>query len=236
MCAPPDSRSRKAASRPVRRSGFAMASILPVRACGSSHAPTFNSLCNVCARRGMIRAMDLSHPATFARVYDEHGPAVYGAALRVLGNAAAAQDVAQDVYLRLWRRPQAFDARRGDLGAYLRLMARSRAVDLWRESQSRGRAADRLKVVVADDEPRGPDGPADALERNADRAAVREALRELPSSQREALVLAYWGGMTAEQIALREHIPLGTAKSRIRLGLAKLRGEIAATAAAPAAA
>src|SRR3954454_22923582 len=105
--------------------------------------------------------MDLRDPQQFSSVYDEHHRAVYAVAQRVLGDHALASDVVQDVFLRLWRRPQAFDARRGDLGTYLRLMARSRAVDLWRESQSRGRAADRLKVVVADDEPRGPDGPAD---------------------------------------------------------------------------
>jgi RNA polymerase sigma-70 factor, ECF subfamily len=180
--------------------------------------------------------MDLRDPQQFSAVFDLHNRAVYAVAQRVLGDHALASDVVQDVFLRLWRRPQAFDASRGDLGTYLRLMARSRAVDLWRESQSRGRAADRLKVVVAEDEPQGPDGPAAALERNADRAAVREALRELPPAQREALVLAYWGGMTAEQIAHREHIPLGTAKSRIRLGLAKLRGEVAASAAPAAAA
>src|SRR4051794_29559520 len=90
---------------------------------------------------GSTRAMDLSDPATFATAYDEHGAAVYGAALRVLGNPATAQDVAQDVFLRLWRRPGAFDPRRGDLGAYLRLMARSRALDLWRTAQAGGRAA-----------------------------------------------------------------------------------------------
>ena len=90
--------------------------------------------------------------------------------------------------------------------------------------------------MVAEEPQRGPDRPDDALERSNDRAAVRDALRELPPAQREALVLAYWGGMTAEQIAKREHIPLGTAKSRIRLGLAKLRGEVAAIAAPAAAA
>src|SRR5919206_619359 len=102
---------------------------------------------------GTTAAMNLSDPATFARVYDEHGPAVYGAALRVLGNPAAAQDVAQDVFLRLWRRPRAFDARRGDLGAYLRLMARSRALDLWRSAQASGRANDRLKIAAGRDAP-----------------------------------------------------------------------------------
>src|SRR4051812_43454467 len=117
MCAPPDSRSRNAASRPVRRSRLAMAAILAVRGAWSRHAPTFNSVCNVAAQKGMMRAMDLSEPATFARMYDEHAGAVYGAALRVLGNPAAAQDVAQDVFLRLWRRPGALDARRGDPAA-----------------------------------------------------------------------------------------------------------------------
>jgi RNA polymerase sigma-70 factor (ECF subfamily) len=181
--------------------------------------------------------MDLHDPQQFSKVYDEHHRTVFATALRVLGDHALAGDVVQDVFLRLWRRPHAFDAGRGDLGTYLRLMARSRAVDLWREGQSRGRASDRLRLVVADEPPHGPERPDDALERDADRSMVRAALRELPQAQREALVLAYWGGMTAEQIAHREHIPLGTAKSRIRLGLAKLRGEVAdAAGTAPAAA
>jgi len=111
---------------------------------------------------GTTHDMDLSDPATFARAYDEHAPAVYGTALRVLGNPAAAQDVAQDVFLRVWRRPGTFDPRRGDLGAYLRLMARSRALDLWRTTQASGRATDRLKIVAGRAEVRPaapPDGP-----------------------------------------------------------------------------
>ena len=81
-------------------------------------------------------AQDLSDPAVFGRAYDEHSRSVYAAAYRVLGNAAQAQDVVQDVFLRLWRRPRTFDAGRGELGAYLRMMARSRALDLWREGQA----------------------------------------------------------------------------------------------------
>src|SRR3954466_15616148 len=108
---------------------------------------------------GTTSAMHLSDPATFARAYDEHGPAVYGAALRVLGNPATAQDVAQDVFLRLWRRPAAFDPRRGDLGAYLRLMARSRALDLWRSAQAGGGATDRPKIAPGGDEARARDEP-----------------------------------------------------------------------------
>src|SRR3712207_5716114 len=106
--------------------------------------------------------MDLHDPETYARVYDEHSRGVYGAALRITQNAAQAQDVTQDVFLRVWRNPEKFDARRGELGSYLRLMARSRALDLWREGQAAGRATDRLKVVVGQDEPRVDDRPAQA--------------------------------------------------------------------------
>src|SRR4051812_3864732 len=178
-------------------------------------------------RERTLMALDLSDPMQFQQAYDEHSRGVYSAALRILGNSAQAQDVVQDVFVRVWRRPRAFDARRGELGAYLRLMARSRALDLWREGQAAGRASDRLKLVVATGEDRVADAPAPAAELDEARDTVREALHKLPSSQREALVLAYWAGMPADEIARRSHVPLGTAKSRIRLGLAKLRSECA---------
>jgi RNA polymerase sigma-70 factor, ECF subfamily len=167
--------------------------------------------------------MDLSNPATFSRVYDQHSRGVHATAYRILGNAAQAQDVVQDVFLRVWRNPQKFDARRGELGSYLRLMARSRALDLWREGQAAGRASDRLKVVVAQEQPRAEEQPARHAERDALQSLVRDAMRELPDKQREALVLAHWGGLTADEIARRVDVPLGTAKSRLRLGMAKLR-------------
>jgi RNA polymerase sigma-70 factor (ECF subfamily) len=174
-------------------------------------------------------AQDLSDPAVFERAYDEHSRSVYAAAYRVLGNPAQAQDVVQDVFLRLWRRPRTFDARRGELGAYLRMMARSRALDLWREGQALGRASDRLKVAVVQDTPRDEaDRPGPQAERREEGATVRAAVRRLPDAQREAVVMAYWGGLTADEIAQRIEVPLGTAKSRIRLGLEKLRADGAA--------
>lgn len=169
--------------------------------------------------------MNLSDPATFSRVYDEQSRGVYAAAYRILNNAAQAQDVVQDVFLKVWRRPGSFDARRGELGSYLRLMARSRALDLWREGQAAGRAGDRLKLAASGEETRPEDRPSLMAERADVRRTVQGALRELPEHQREAVVLAHWGGLTADEIARRSGVPLGTAKSRIRLGLTKLREE-----------
>jgi len=174
--------------------------------------------------------MNLSDPQTFARVFEQHERGVYASALRILGNPAQAQDVVQDVFMRVWRRPGAFDARRGELATYLRLMARSRALDLWREGQAAGRASDRLKVVVEAEPAAVAESPAAVAEADATRETVIEALKTLPEAQRDALVLAYWGGLTAGQIADREQVPLGTAKSRLRLGLARLRQECPALA------
>jgi RNA polymerase sigma-70 factor (ECF subfamily) len=170
---------------------------------------------------------DLGDPQAFRNAFNDHHRAVYTAAFRIVGDAALAQDVVQDVFMRLWRRPGSFDPARGDLRTYLRLMGRSRALDLWRESQVRGRAADRLKLVSGAEEPRFEEHPAALVERGEDDAEVRQALRKLPEAQREAIVLAYWGGLTADQIAQRARVPLGTAKSRIRLGLERLRNEFA---------
>jgi RNA polymerase sigma-70 factor, ECF subfamily len=186
---------------------------------------TFNIVYNVAVT---VRA-GLQDSEGFRAAYAEHHRTVYATAFRILGDPALAQDVVQDVFMRLWRRPGSYDAGRGELGAYLRLMARSRALDLWREGQVRGRAAERLRVVTVPDE-RDDDDPGTLAERATVAADLRAALGKLPPAQREALVLAYWGGLTADQIARQEQIPLGTAKSRIRLGLARLRDEYAAAA------
>src|SRR3954471_19943756 len=127
------------------------------------------------ARFERTAAMDLSDPETFQRVFAEHERSVYATAFRVLGNGAQAQDVVQDVFMRIWRRPRTFDAGRGELGSYLRLIARSRALDLWREAQAAGRASDRMKIVVAD-APLPVEGRPDAeAERDEAAAVVRAA-------------------------------------------------------------
>jgi len=169
--------------------------------------------------------MDISDPTVYTTIYEQHRRGVFAAAYRILGNEAQADDVVQDTFIKVWRKPASFDSKRGELGSYLRLMARSRALDLWREGQAAGRASDRLKAVVAIGGGQSEDRPDDRAEQAEATDTVVEALRTLPENQREAVVLAYWGGLTAEEVARRAAVPLGTAKSRIRLGLAKLRDE-----------
>ena len=161
----------------------------------------------------------------FPALYRAHAPGVYSAAYRVLGRASDAEDITQEVFARFWRDPRRFDPKRGALGAYLRLMARSRALDLWRHDQAAGRARDRLTVVARDAAPPVDELPATVAEREERRRAVLAALKRLPPAQREALVLSYWGSLTPHEIARRAGVPFGTARSRIRLGLEKLRRE-----------
>jgi RNA polymerase sigma-70 factor, ECF subfamily len=175
------------------------------------------------------RQDQLDDPTAFARVYARHARGVYASAMAVLHDHARAQDVVQDVFLRLWRRPATFDPRRGGLETYLRLMARSRALDVRRETQATARIGERLGHLTERTAPASP-GAAAAVERRE----VRTAIGRLPAGQREALVLTYWGGLTAAEVARHADVPLGTAKSRVRLGLIKLREAYESTGAAAA--
>jgi RNA polymerase sigma-70 factor, ECF subfamily len=163
----------------------------------------------------------------FASVYAAHRPGVYATALRVIGRPAEAEDVTQEVFVRFWRSPERFDPRRGELGSYLRLMARSRSLDLLRHEQADGRAHDRLRAVSGRDEVPMHESPSSVAEHQEQRSVLRDALRRLPLEQREALVLAYWGGLSAREVAAAAKVPFGTARSRMRLGLEKLRADAA---------
>ena len=173
-----------------------------------------------------LPAQDQGTP-TFASVYALHRPSVYATALRVLGRPSEAEDVTQEVFVRFWRSPERFDPSRGEIGSYLRLMARSRSLDLLRHEQADHRAQDRLRAVSPRDEVPVHESPTSVAERREQRSVLREALRRLPVEQREALVLAYWGGMSAREVAAAAKVPFGTARSRMRLGLEKLRADAA---------
>jgi len=166
----------------------------------------------------------LSDPGRLARAYIEHAPAMRAAANGVLADPAAAEDVVQDVFLWLCRHPDRYDAGRAGLGTYLRVLARSRAVDAWRAQRARGRGSDRPldEAVVV---PAADDAAATAIERATIAPSLRSAVRALPPDQRDAVALAYWRDLTREEIADVRRVPLGTAKSRVRLGLRRLRDD-----------
>src|SRR5581483_5326220 len=104
-----------------------------------------------------------------------------------------AEDVAQEVFIRLWNDPGRYDASRGALGPYLRLAARSRALDVWRSDQAAGRAVERLEALTEPPTRAALDGPERLAERSSDRSVLLKALRLLPAAQREAVLLAFWG-------------------------------------------
>jgi RNA polymerase sigma-70 factor (ECF subfamily) len=166
----------------------------------------------------------------FDTLYDRYADLVYSVSLRVLGDSQLAEDSAQDVFVRLWQRPESFVAHRGRFLSWLMSVARNRSVD---ELRARGRRRRRETVVfdAADDTPvgqqhdAGPD-PQLAAEVREAQVSIRKALTELPSEQRKALEMAYFGGFTQQEVANILGEPLGTVKTRIRLGMQKLRAAL----------
>jgi len=150
-------------------------------------------------------------------IYDQFASFVYGLALRVIGDARAAEDVAQDVFVSVWERPDAFDPDRGSLRTWLGTLAHRRAVDHVRREEARRRRS----VKEASRSQTAPDVEEMAMALvTAER--VRAALATLPDDQRRAIQLAYFGGKTYRQVAEVLGIPEGTAKSRLRLGLRRI--------------
>ena len=160
---------------------------------------------------------------TFEAIYAEHAAEVQRAAFSILRDATLAEDIVQEVFERVWR-GSGHDERRGPLGPYLKLLARSRALDLWRRMRSVERVQHRL-TEHADPPLARTHSPETALTRATERRLARAAVRRLPQEQRQAIGLAYWGGLSTQELAAVEGIPLGTAKSRVRLGLRKLAGD-----------
>jgi RNA polymerase sigma factor (sigma-70 family) len=155
---------------------------------------------------------------------------VYGLARTVLSDPGAAEDVAQEAFVRLWRHAEAYDARRATVATWLLTITRNLAIDALR--LRRAEPADPA-VLVALALPSGDDGPAEAALVDEDVRRVRAAIRALPDPQRRALVRAAFLGQTAAEVGVCESIPLGTAKTRIRAAMTKLRESLAPEGSAP---
>ncbi|HEV3354659.1 MAG TPA: sigma-70 family RNA polymerase sigma factor [Acidimicrobiales bacterium] len=171
-----------------------------------------------------LGAGDRRAATAFVRRFERR---VYGLALTVVGDPALAEDVAQEALTRAWRHAQAYDPRRGAVATWLLAITRNLAIDAIRMRRSDPRSpGDLADLLGAGDGSEG--GPAEAAVASDEGTAVRAALQALPAEQRRALVLSAFHGRTAREIAELERIPLGTAKTRIRAGLMRLRGAMAA--------
>lgn len=159
-------------------------------------------------------------------IYDQYSPLVYGLAKSVSGDDLTAREVTSEVFTYLWEFPDRVDLSRGSLKAYLGMIAHRRAVDAVRRSERRRMAEDRFRATS---EQSSPSGETEALHHSALRWRKERLLglvNALPVEQRDALRLAYFEGRTYRQVADELGIPEGTAKSRLRLALARLREQL----------
>jgi RNA polymerase sigma-70 factor (ECF subfamily) len=169
-----------------------------------------------CSDQQLVSRIASGDRGAFAEFYDRHAPAVLGLLVRLLGQRADADDVLQDAFLQVWRRAPQYDAGRSTPLGWLILIARSRALDyLRRRRPPNAPAPETADVALAD--------PADGLQWRETAGCVRAALKQLPKEQRSAIGLAFFAGLSHEQVARRLGVPLGTAKTRIRLGIQRLR-------------
>jgi RNA polymerase sigma-70 factor (ECF subfamily) len=167
----------------------------------------------------LIARIRAGEQGAMSELYDRYSSVVYGVALRVLQDAAGAEDILQDIFLQLWRKPDAFDSSRGSMVAWLAVIARHRAIDRLRQRRPE---TDIEEVVIA-----GTTDLRDETERTLVIEKVRAALSEMNADQRAALELAYFQGLTHTEIAEKTGEPLGTIKTRIRSGLQVLRTRFA---------
>lgn len=171
----------------------------------------------------LLRACARGDESSFATLYDRCSARVFGLVLRVVRDRAQAEEVAQDVFLDIWRQSARYDAVRGSALAWMLTIAHRKAVDRVRsaEAASRRDTAYELKERRQD-----YDTTAEDAHRNLDAQRVRNALNGLTETQRGALELAYFGGYTHREVAAMLDLPLGTAKTRIRDGLIRLRDSL----------
>jgi RNA polymerase sigma-70 factor (ECF subfamily) len=154
-----------------------------------------------------------------SELYDRYSKVVYGVALRILHDTGAAEDLLQDIFLQLWRKPDAFDSSRGSLAAWLAVIARHRSIDRLRQRRPETNIEDCVIVTATD--------LRDETERSRVIEKVRVVMNEMGPDQRTAMEMAFFEGLTHTEIAEKTGEPLGTIKTRIRSGLQMLRARFA---------
>jgi RNA polymerase sigma-70 factor (ECF subfamily) len=172
---------------------------------------------------GLVVAISRYHQEALAEAYRRHAGAVYGLARRLLSDDAVAEEIVQEVFLRLWDQPEKYDPGRGSLRSFLLAGCHGRSVDMLRSDAARRRREER-------DLRRTAEGGYDLEHEVWDLTiaeTMRAALAVLPDGERRAIELAYWGGHSYREVAELLDQPEGTVKSRIRAGMKRLRTELA---------
>ena len=173
----------------------------------------------------LVAQIALGSQDALARLYDQTSPMLNGLLLRILERPEDAEEVMLDVYMKAWKYAARYNGQRGTVTAWLLIMARNSAIDRIRQKRAQPKTLSYEPAVTPEPE----SGDASPEELTADqqrRRKVQQVLRELPPEQREALELAFFAGLTHAELAERLREPLGTIKSRIRMGLIRLRGLI----------
>ena len=179
---------------------------------------------NVGETSPLLPAVARGDLAAFESVYDRYSGTLYALLLRILGNAEDAQEVLQETFVKVWTNARMFDAGRGSETAWLISIARSKGIDKLRSRRIRGdRENEAGREISIQSSFVDKATGADHAILSQERIAVRGALSELPEPQRIALELAYFEGLSQSEISERLHEPLGTVKTRMQLGMKKLR-------------
>lgn len=166
------------------------------------------------------------NPGAFEVFYDRHGGVAYSLAYRIVGERGAAEDVVQEAFISIWRSGARYDAARGSVRTWMLGIVRNRAIDFLRSKAGRAPKLDFDDDSILEHRPAAELTDSEALRRETAQE-VRGALDELPGEQAKVIQMAYFGGFSHSEIAGMLGVPLGTVKGRMRLGLEKIRGELA---------
>jgi RNA polymerase sigma-70 factor, ECF subfamily len=165
-------------------------------------------------------------PDAFEVLYDRHGGAAYSLAYRIVGERAAAEEVTQEAFISVWRSGARFDAARGSVRSWLLSVVRNRAIDFLRSKAGKAPKLTFDDEAILEQRP-APERTEEEALRHETAAEVQGALGKLPGEQSQVIQLAYFGGFSHSEIADILSLPMGTVKGRMRLGLEKIRGELA---------
>jgi RNA polymerase sigma-70 factor, ECF subfamily len=173
----------------------------------------------------LVESVAAGDQSALATLYDATNRFIYSLILRVLGDMGSAEEVLIDVYTQLWRQAASYDANRGAPLAWMATIARSRAIDRLRSSWQDQHRKESLDVLG--DAPANAASPEESAAASERQRFVREALNLLTPEQRRVIELAYYSGLSHSEIAEKLNQPLGTVKTRTRLGMMKLREALA---------